>query len=78
MTLQTTGRRSVVMVHKMSVGKCCVRWGVGAAPETVRTGPLTEEELASLGLKFTYDSQYTCDACVTRRNRSKAREREVA
>ena len=41
----------------MSVGKCCVRWGVGAAPETVRTGPLTEEELASLGLKF------TCDGC---------------
>ena len=27
-----------------------------------------------VGMVMVYDSQYTCDACVTRRNRSKARE----
>ena len=38
--------------YKMSVGKCYVRWGVGARPVPRRTGPVTDEELATLDLKF--------------------------
>ena len=38
--------------YKMSVGKCYVRWGVGAQPAVRRTGLITDEELQSLNLKF--------------------------
>ena len=43
---------SEVAGYKMSVGKCYVRWGVGTQPATRRTGPITNEELQSLNLKF--------------------------
>ena len=43
---------SEIAGYKMSVGKCYVRWGVGAQPLTRRTGPITNEELQSLNLQF--------------------------